>query len=146
MMKLKLGERIYAKNHADFLNKTFGTHYKGWFRCTWNYQNNPYVWMVRFNNSVDGWTNTFITDRVVLEEHEPGIFPGSIDELYIEQFFKHDRLLFEIVEFNDPYYTRVYVFQGVFRYNWEASDPYKTRYYYKIADEVEVVNGKPRLI
>lgn len=34
---MKNGEFIYANSHAEFLNKAFGTNYKGWMKCVWKY-------------------------------------------------------------------------------------------------------------
>ena len=46
---MKLNEITYARTHADFLNKKFGTNYKAWMKSVY-YLNDEYeVWMVRFD-------------------------------------------------------------------------------------------------
>lgn len=64
------GVYIY-KSHADFLNKKFGTNYKGYQRSSWEYNINTIVWMVHIDGSVHrGWSNTVSADgNRILEDY-----------------------------------------------------------------------------
>ena len=76
---MKNGAIIYAKTHAEFLNQAFGTNYKAWMKCVWNYDEEWIVWMVRFNEKEGGWTNTFVSDTRIREENlnRIGIWDGK---------------------------------------------------------------------
>lgn len=66
---MKTNELIYANTHAEFLNKAFGTTYKGWMKAYWIY-NEYMVWMIRFDGNVrDGWKNIIISDKEIEEEN-----------------------------------------------------------------------------
>ncbi len=61
---------IIAKTNADFLNKEYGTDYKAFMRSRWNYSDNTWVWMVRFDGNIrDGWRNRIISEDEIWEEY-----------------------------------------------------------------------------
>lgn len=54
--------------NAEFLNKNFGTDYKGYMKCGWNYNSEILVWMVRFDKTTNaGWQNSIVDDETVDE-------------------------------------------------------------------------------
>lgn len=54
--------------NAEFLNENFGTDYCGWMKCTWPYNEEILVWMVRFDKTISaGWQNTIIDENTVQE-------------------------------------------------------------------------------
>ena len=129
---MKTGEVIYAKTHAEFLNKAFGTNYKQWMKCVWNYSDDLIVWMVRFNKDVNGWRNTFVSDSRIKEENLNKIaeWDGELVEDAIE---KHkNRLVVEIVDLGK---IRKYIFRGRFIYDRHNSNPRTIRFHDKISDE-----------
>ena len=128
---MRTGEFIYALTHAEFLNKVFGTNYKGYMKCTWRYDDNKTVWMVRFNEQNGGWTNKLLSpNRIVEENRDAGRLPTKnttvrdIDKVKI------------VIEIMGQGYNRRYVFRGVFKYDEINSNSETIRYYDKIADEI----------
>lgn len=122
-------EVIYAKTHAEFLNKAFGTNYKAWMKCVWNYDDEWAVWMVRFNQKDGGWTNTFISDSRIKEEN---VSHRETWDGKPVTFIHKKKLVVEIV---DCGYIRKYIYRGRYIYDEKNSDPYTIRYYDKVLDE-----------
>jgi hypothetical protein len=61
---------VYARTHAEFLNKAFGTDYSGWMRSRWEYDEDTWVWMVRFDGRArQGWINCIIDDNEIWEKY-----------------------------------------------------------------------------
>ncbi|MBR1676965.1 MAG: hypothetical protein IJ706_06640 [Clostridia bacterium] len=128
---MKNGDFIFAQTHAEFLNKAFGTNYKGWMKCVWKY-NDAVVWMVRFNETDGGWRNTFISDNRIKEENIGG--HTSWDGKPLEWLDK----IRIVMEITGESIARKYTFRGIFKYNENDSDPKICRYYDKISDEIIV--------
>ena len=65
---------VHARTHAEFLNKAFGTDYKGWMKTVWHYPQSPNisVWMVRFYGQNDGWENRILDGGEVISEKYVG--------------------------------------------------------------------------
>lgn len=129
---MKLNEITYARTHADFLNKKFGTNYKAWMKSVY-YLNDEYeVWMVRFDGVLrDGWKNTYCGD--IIKEENCYYERREWDGMPIPQTLGYKKLAFEIVE--GRYGERKYVFRGVYKYQKDISNPYKTRVYKRISNE-----------
>ena len=129
---MKLNEITYARTHADFLNKKFGTNYKGWGKSVY-YLNYEYeVWMVRFDGRLrDGWKNTYHGD--IIKEENCRKERMEWEGMPISQTLGRKKLAFEIIE--DGYGGRRYVFRGVYKYQKEDSNPYKIRVYKRISEE-----------
>lgn len=129
--KMKTGDIVYAKTHADFLNATFGTDYKQWMKCVWNYNENTIVWMVRFNRETGGWRNSFVSSSRIKEENLEHALEWNgksvADRLDTKRI---------VIEIDDSGYRRKYIFRGIYTYDKEASNPYTVRYYNKISDEM----------
>ncbi len=54
--------------NAEFLNRNFGTNYKAWMKCGWNYSEDILVWMVNFNGSISsGWENRVTDENTIVE-------------------------------------------------------------------------------
>ena len=128
---MKVGDCFYARTHAEFLNRTFGTNYKAWMKSVWTYDADTIVWIVRFDGKIrDGWKNYFVSGNRIYEEnlYRREIFYGKSMRFFLTQ----DRI---VIEIDDSSSDRKYVFRGVFRYDKNNSDPYMVRYYDKISDE-----------
>ena len=65
----KDGVIVRADTHAEFLNKTFKTRYKQWYKTVWSYAPNILVWMVRFYEETQGWKNRFANENTIIEEY-----------------------------------------------------------------------------
>lgn len=129
---MKIGTVIKARTHAEFLNEAFGTDYKAWMKSVWNYDENSFVWMVRFNEIRDGWRNTFISNDCIMEENmDNKTIWGGVD-VAEEPTLNKRRIVIEII---DGYYERKYIFRGVFEYDRERSNPYAVRYHNRVSDE-----------
>lgn len=126
---MKNGEVIYADTHAEFLHKAFGTDYKGWPKCTWRYDKDWVVWMVRFNKTDGGWTNTFVSDSRIKEENLNRI--DSWDGKPIERSIDKKKIVIQIENLG---HTRRYTCRGRYIYDEKNSDPYTARYYDKYSD------------
>ena len=129
---MKEGEFIYAKTHAEFLNKAFGTNYKAWMKSAWKYNDEWYVWMVRFNKKDGGWKNTFVSNSCIKQENLNGVkqHDGLPMSLVAKKF--KNRITFEIDE-SGPY--RKYVFRGLYVYDDVKSDAYGDQYFNKSSNE-----------
>lgn len=125
---MKKGEYITARTHAEFLNEAFGTNYKAWMKCTWQYGEWT-VWMVRFNKDDGGWKNTFIPANRIKEEN---LQNTNID--YLKKIDKK-KIVFEIIGDGTQ---RKYVFKGKYVYDEKESEPLKVRYYNMVSDELFV--------
>ena len=128
MKELRENDSIMARTHADFLNKAFGTHYKGWMKSVWMVNDDVIVWMVRFDNiNRDGWRNRFLSDDLLCQENVFGrkLWNGiPIDDS------QQLRLVFAITE--DGLYKK-YTFKGVFQYVATDSNPQGKEYFRKIS-------------
>ena len=127
---MKTGEVIYARTNADFLNEAFGTNYKAWMKSSWGYDEEWTVWMVRFNNEINGWKNMFVTESRIrqINLNEVNIFNG----ISITQATTKKRIVFEIVGDGN---SRKYIFRGKFVYDETNSNPLTSQYFDKVADE-----------
>lgn len=127
---MKTGETIYAKTHAEFLNKAFGTNYKSWMRCAWPYDDEWVVWMVQFNKTKNGWRNIFVSDSCIKQENLNAV--KEFDGKPIDEATTKKRILFEVDESG---FLRKYIFRGKFVYDEEKSDPISSQYFNKVSDE-----------
>ena len=127
---MKNGEFIYARTHADFLNKAFGTDYKAWMKCVWKYSDDLVVWMVRFNRDDNGWRNSYVSSNRIKEENLNKV--GAWDGKPIDEGMHKRRI---VIEIDDMGSTRRYIFRGIYRYDEVNSDPYTIRYHDKVSDE-----------
>ena len=128
---MKNGDFIYAKTHAEFLNKAFGTNYNGWMKSVWKYNDNAVVWMIRFNQTAGGWKNTFVSHNCIREENIGGHTTWDGNPL---EWFHRTKIVFEITGQGN---SRKYTFRGVYKYNEKNSNPRTCRYYEKISDEIK---------
>lgn len=117
---------IYASTNADFLNKVFGTNYKGWRRCGWDYDPNIIVWMTPLDDKVrNGWINSIINENTVQED-----FVGNeSDKLITHQRLKNYRRIIVKKE------SKRYVILGLFKYDFENSIERNKRIWIKISDD-----------
>ena len=126
---MKIGDFIYARTHADFLNKAFGTNYKAWMSCVWHYTDETIVWMVRFNQIRNGWRNRFISNNRIMEENlnKVTVWKGTP----VKEGMHRRRIVMEI---DDSGSMRKYIFRGIYVYDEKNSDPVNVRYHDKVAD------------
>ena len=130
---MRIGEITYANTHAEFLNKKFGTNYKAWMKCCYNINGTYEVWMIRFNQVRDGWTNKYLGDIITDENLQETRTHWCQMKLPVTLY--HKKLVFEVIENIDTPKNRRYVFKGVYEYQKDKSNPYKIRVYKKIAEE-----------
>ena len=128
---MKIGDFIYARTHADFLNKAFGTNYKAWMSCVWHYTDETIVWMVRFNQIRSGWRNIFISNNRIMEENlnKVTVWNGTP----VKEGMHRRRI---VIEIDDSGRMRKYIFRGIYVYDEKSSDPVNVRYHDKVADEI----------
>ena len=126
---MKSGEFIYAKTHAEFLNKAFGTNYKSWMRSAWPYDDEWVVWMVQFNKTKNGWRNIFVSDSCIKQENLNAV--KEFDGKPIEESTTKKRIVFEVDETG---FSRKYIFKGKFVYDEDRSNPLTSQYLNKISD------------
>ena len=128
MKELRENDTFIARTHADFLNKVFGTHYKGWMKSVWTVTDDVIVWMVRFDRITrDGWRNHFLSDDLLCQENVYGkkLWNGvPIDDS------QQLRLVFAIMGEGK---SKTYTFKGVFRYETDKSNPQGKEYFRKMS-------------
>ena len=72
---------VYARTNAEFLNEAFGTDYKAWMRSRWEYDEDTWVWMVRFDSKVrQGWINCIINENEIWEKYVGNEPPAYKDD------------------------------------------------------------------
>ena len=118
---------IYASTNAEFLNQAFGTNYKAWMKCGWNYGEDTIVWMIPFDDKVrDGWKNTIVDENTVREDfvgHEWDKLPAH------KHLEKYRRIVVKKEEGR-------YIILGLYRYDFENSVERNKRIWIKISDEI----------
>ena len=127
---MKTGKVIYARTHAEFLNEAFGTNYKGYQKSSWKYDDKWVVWLVRFNQEVNGWRNTFVTESRIMQKNLKNV--EVFEGMPITQATTKNRIVFEIVGNGD---SRRYIFRGKFVYDEISSNAIHSQYLDKVADE-----------
>lgn len=128
---MKTGEFIYAQTNADFLNKAFGTNYRGYQKSSWKYSDDWVVWMVEFNKVKNGWTNTFVNNSRIKQDNL--LRREEFEGQPINMVTTKKRIVFEI---DNSGYLRKYIFRGMFVYDEINSNAITSQYLDKIADEL----------
>lgn len=109
---MNTNDKIYARTHAEFLNKLLGKSYKNWMKCTYKINNSSVIWLIELSlkQSDYGWINKISNDGKRIDE----IFSGDPHE----KIFGHKgipsekiRYIFSIIK--SPH-TRTYTFHGVY--------------------------------
>lgn len=108
-----MGKIVCAKTHAEFLNKAFGTDYKGWMQSRWEYDADTWIWMVCFDGKMrQGWINCIISEDEIWEEYIGDETPT----------YKRDNKRFRIVvSIKEGHCGREYHVLGKFRLDEEKS-------------------------
>ena len=125
---MRNGYVVYARTHAEFLNKSFGTNYKAWMKCVWNFDDEWTVWMVRFNEKDGGWTNSFVSDSRIQEKNlnQVDTWNGKpVSDIHKKKI---------VIKIDDLGHTRRYTCMGRYIYDEKNSDPFTVRYYDKYSD------------
>ena len=118
---MRTNDIFYARTHADFLNKNFGTNYKAWMKCCYNLNSKYEVWMIRFDGKLrDGWKNTLLGD--IIQDENCYYERKSWSGIPLPKTLYHTKLVFEIID--DNYDSRKYVFRGVYEYQKDISNPF----------------------
>ncbi|MBO5354550.1 MAG: hypothetical protein J6B09_00610 [Clostridia bacterium] len=122
---------IYARTNFEFLNKAFGTDYKGWPKCTWKYDEKTVVWMIEITGNVSkyGWKNFILDDgNTVCEEY---VLPGD------KIIPTHDKLhhFRRIIVKREKAYDR-YIIMGLYEYDFKHSIEESKRVWRKVSDEI----------
>ena len=105
---------IYAKTNAEFLNEAFGTNYVAWMKSRWEYDQDTWVWMVRFDGRIrQDWANRIISETEIWEE-----YVGNEEPTYRSKKEKKYRIVVQILEGRCG---REYHTLGKFKYDYEKS-------------------------
>ena len=120
---------VYARTNAEFLNEAFGTNYKQWMKCGWDYDPDTIVWMIPFDDVVrDGWKNTIVDANTVREDYVGSEFA----KLVAHKKLKNHR---RIVVKKENKQGR-YLILGLYRYDFENSVEQNKRIWIKVSDEI----------
>ena len=123
---MKIGEYIYAKTHAEFLNELLETDYKAWMKSSIILPDGKRLWMIDLGNFVtsSGWQNVLIGNNKISEKHISKDFAFENHNTYwgarqsSKSWGPETRVVFDIVKGGS---SRKYIFRGVFRLNREES-------------------------
>ena len=122
-------EIVYAKTNAEFLNKVFGTDYKAWMKCIWEYDKDTMVWMVEFDGKArQGWVNTIVDANTVREEYIGAVADKLVTHTRVKKYRR-------IVVKKEREYGR-YIILGTFYYDFKNSIDSNKRIWIKTADEI----------
>jgi hypothetical protein len=72
---MKVGESIEARTHADFLNILLNKEYRGYMKCTFDFDSINLIWMIRLDNQLTkaGWCNSLDSDEERIIENYMGL-------------------------------------------------------------------------
>ena len=120
---------VYARTNAEFLNEAFGTNYKAWRKCGWDYDKDTIVWMIELDDKVrNGWKNTRVNEETVRED-----YVGRKEEkLDSHKKLKNYRRI--IVKKNRE--NGIYIVLGLYAYDHENSVEENKRIWKKISDQI----------
>ncbi|MBQ9777831.1 MAG: hypothetical protein IJW22_02790 [Clostridia bacterium] len=118
---------VYARTNAEFLNEAFGTNYKAWMKCGWNYDEDTIVWMVELDDKVrQGWKNTIVDVETVREDY----LGREEDKLGGHRKLKNYRRIVVKKDRKNGIYTVL----GLYAYDFENSIEKNKRIWKKISD------------
>ncbi len=98
-MNLKKGLIVTARTYAEFLNKTFNTNYKGWYKSTFNYSDDIVVWIIRIDSKDRKGFKNYIEGNNIIEE--------STDNP--TRSYKPIRMVFQVLDTSNDYKNFVYM-------------------------------------
>jgi transcriptional regulator with XRE-family HTH domain len=129
---MKVGESIEARTHADFLNILLNKEYRGYMKCTFDFDSINLIWMIRLDNQLTkmGWRNSLESDGEKIIENYVGL-PDDRIEYQKRHVYHQVRYVFDIVE--NAWGKRKYVFRGAFKFSREEGDN-DYRVWVKISD------------
>lgn len=105
---------VFARTNADFLNQQYGTNYQAFMKSRWNYSDNTWVWMVRFDGTIrNGWRNRIISNDEIWEEYVDTGMPTYAGES--EKAFRI------VVSITDGASGRIYRVLGRYAFDFESS-------------------------
>lgn len=95
---MEKGLTITARTYAEFLNETFGTNYKGWYKSTFEFDDETTVWMIRLDSKErDGYTNYFEGTDIIEESSNP------------TRSNKKYRMVFKVADIRNGYKTFTFI-------------------------------------
>lgn len=98
-MDFKKGLVVTARTYAEFLNKTFNTNYKGWYKSTFNYSDDIVVWIIRIDSKDRKGFKNYIEGNNIIEE--------STDNP--TRSYKPIRMVFQVLDTSNDYKNFVYM-------------------------------------
>lgn len=117
---MKKGEIIYARTNAEFLNALINKNYKQWYKCTYELNNDTFIWMICLNNSNNvGHRNKFENDCTIIEQFDTSLPKNKRFNHGLERPF---RLVFEKIKTANGC---AYKFHGLFKLVTPVIDEYK---------------------
>ena len=127
-----VGESIEARTHADFLNILLNKKYRGYMKCTYDFDSINLIWMIRLDNQPTntGWCNTLVSDGEQIIENYIGLSADRIEQ-HKKSVYHQVRYVFDIVE--NAWGKRKYVFRGAFKFSKEEGNN-DYRVWIKISD------------
>lgn len=96
---MEKGTIITASTYAEFLNKTFNTNYKGWYKSTYNYSDDTIVWIIRIDSKDRNGFKNYMDGNNIIEE--------SIGNP--TRSLKPIRMVFKVVDCNNSLKNFVYL-------------------------------------
>lgn len=118
---MNVGESIEARTHADFLNLLLNKKYRGYMKCTFDFDSINLIWMIRLDNQPTntGWCNSLDSDGERIIENYIGL-PSDRIEQHKKSVYHQVRYVFDIVE--NSWGKRKYVFRGAFKFSREEGN------------------------
>ena len=132
---------VIASTHAEFLNELLGKQYKQYMKCTYNFDKNNLIWMIRLNEEISstGWRNTLLYADYIVESYE-GAKALRLDS-HIGLPVNQRRYVFDILEGDgEEAPIRVYEFRGIFELLLEKSTDDKR--IWRRVETKAVINGE----
>lgn len=116
---MKAGEIIKARTHAELINYLKKTDLKGLFKCTYDLDENTFIWMVSLNNTSNaGHRNKFENDTTIIEQFDKSM---PKNKRFYHGINRHYRLVFEKIKTNGE---RLYKFHGLYKLVTPVYDEY----------------------
>lgn len=107
---MQAGNKIQARTHAELLNRLLNRHCKSWYKCTYDIDQDTFIWMVKLDGTDNyGRRNKFDDGKTIMERFDDG-FPKN--DRFMHGLTRKYRLVFEKEELS---VGRVYTFRGLYK-------------------------------
>ena len=112
-----MNKQYYARTHADFLNRAFGTNYKQYPRSVWKNPDGVPIWIVHNDGKIRAGWKTYVYDDKIIEEYV-GSNPDKIKPVKKSEYV---RIVAKVIDSRVTLLPMYYVIAGLYSLSIEES-------------------------